>query len=102
VQRETLELRAVRDRRGGAVVFAQWFVRALRLNLHFHALVLDGLYDRDRRFVTARQLGDRRGQAPLSAALRADQHVGRKHRRRNSAHEYRSLPLRRLPGMLAH
>ena len=32
--------------RAGAVVFAQRFGSALNLNLHFHALVLDGVYSR--------------------------------------------------------
>jgi hypothetical protein len=35
----------VRDGRGGAVVCVQRFGGALNLNVHFHALVLDGVYE---------------------------------------------------------
>jgi hypothetical protein len=56
--RRRAKAQGVRDGRGGAVVFAQRFDSALRLNLHFHALVLDGVYERERGFVTARQLRD--------------------------------------------
>lgn len=35
------------DGRGGAVTFEQTFGSSLNANLHFHALVLDGVYDAD-------------------------------------------------------
>ena len=35
---------AGRDARSGAIVFAQRFGGALNLNLHFHALVIDGVF----------------------------------------------------------
>jgi hypothetical protein len=56
--RRRAKAQGVRDGRSGAVVFAQRFDSALRLNLHFHALVLDGVYERESGFVTALQLGD--------------------------------------------
>lgn len=57
----------VRDGRSGAVVFVQRFGGALNLNVHFHALVLDGVFHdepghegraRSPRFRVARRLHD--------------------------------------------
>ncbi|NOT30112.1 MAG: IS91 family transposase [Planctomycetes bacterium] len=42
--RERAESAGIRAGRSGAVVVAQRFGSALNLNLHFHALVLDGVY----------------------------------------------------------
>ncbi|MDH3285819.1 MAG: transposase [Acidobacteriota bacterium] len=42
-----LNLRSVRDARVGAVTFVQRADSALRLNVHFHTLALDGVYVRD-------------------------------------------------------
>jgi len=44
VRRERPERTGVVRGRSGAVVVAQRFGSALNLNLHFHALVLDGVY----------------------------------------------------------
>ena len=61
--------------RSGAVVFAQRFDSALRLNLHFHGLFLDGVYEGatgGSRFVAARQLRD----ADVDALKRILGHLG--------------------------
>jgi Transposase zinc-binding domain/Putative transposase len=42
-----LGLRSVSDAQTGAVTFVQRFDSALRLNVHFHTLALDGVYVRD-------------------------------------------------------
>jgi hypothetical protein len=42
-----LGLSSVSDAHTGAVIFVQRFDSATRLNLHFHTLVLDGVYVRD-------------------------------------------------------
>ncbi|WP_181197928.1 transposase, partial [Enhygromyxa salina] len=42
-----LGLRSVEDARFGAITFIQRADSSLRLNVHFHCLVLDGVYVRD-------------------------------------------------------
>ena len=42
-----LELRSVDDAQIGAITFVQRADSSLRLNVHFHSLVLDGVYVRD-------------------------------------------------------
>lgn len=45
--RRQAHLRGVSNARGGAVVIVQRFGSALNLNVHLHALVLDGVFARD-------------------------------------------------------
>ena len=47
LRRRARKGRPIRYRRCGAVTFIQRFGDALNLNPHFHALVLDGVYDLD-------------------------------------------------------
>ncbi|MBM3986143.1 MAG: hypothetical protein FJ296_10735, partial [Planctomycetes bacterium] len=59
--RRRARAQGVADGRGGAVVVVQRFGGALNLNVHFHALVLDGVYEPSGpggrpRFHTARRL----------------------------------------------
>ena len=46
--RRRAQLEDVADGRGGAVVVVQRFGGALNLNVHIHALVLDGVFTKDR------------------------------------------------------
>jgi len=45
--RQQARARGVREGRGGAVVIVQRFGSALNLNVHFHAMVLDGVFTQD-------------------------------------------------------
>lgn len=45
--RQQASTRGVRDSRGGAVVIVQRFGSALNLNVHLHAMVMDGVFTRD-------------------------------------------------------
>ena len=47
--RQQARARGVRDGRGGAVVIVQRFGSALNLNVHLHAMVMDGVFARDER-----------------------------------------------------
>jgi hypothetical protein len=47
--RQQARARGVRDGRGGAVVIIQRFGSALNLNVHLHAMVMDGVFTRDAR-----------------------------------------------------
>jgi hypothetical protein len=47
--RRQARARGVRDGRGGAVVIVQRFGSALNLNVHLHAMVMDGVFTRDGR-----------------------------------------------------
>ena len=47
LRRRARAQRPSRDPRCGAVIFVQRFGDALNLNVHFHMLALDGVYDRD-------------------------------------------------------
>ncbi len=47
--RQQARARGVRDGRAGAVVIVQRFGSALNLNVHLHAMVMDGVFTRDAR-----------------------------------------------------
>jgi hypothetical protein len=75
----------VADGRSGAVVCVQRFGGALNLNVHFHALVLDGVFHREPgrerpAFRAARRKGeaDLAERSPAQAGVRADSIAGRR------------------------